>query len=873
MDPIGSNRLNSTNWRGVGNERANNSLGSLQRHDCRRCRSPRKIAGRIVSGREIDHLPNEAEDRRAAALIAADPAFSALEASGAPVLAVCADPFRIVFYNAAAREIFSDDSTPRRLFERVWPESVGLDELDHACLKTGPADVGHRLERVALEIGGESRRVTVLCRQLDHASGARFYMLAALGLRAAEETAHASTDKSGSPLMSRIGASSPRFLWKSDAQDRFVSVDAVLADVIGTTAANLVGARVEQVARGLGDGEEWIRAIASRRSWSGVRVEWPLADGTGVAPVTLGALPTSDASGSFSGFNGYGLVHIAQIRASEPAGVDVPARRAANVVPLRPSLAVAPRAEPTTSPNTALTDQAKLTQSELSAFAEIARTLTTDDDSSPGVSDAPATDRDVEEAPQADASTGALATLLDHLPIGVLVARGAQTLFVNRSLLAELGYADRAAFAADGGMTRILMGRSSMGAATLSDDLDAHVETIDWAGAPATMISLMRTSSGRATPDRDELETKLARARSDNTMLRAVIESLDGAVAMIDESGRIESATTAFSALLGADKGAFDGQALFSIVPAAEAPELMSCLRRAEVDRPQRCSFTPRHKARPLEAVISRLPVGAGRICLRLRAPIASPALEHEAARQAAERANAAKSGFLARISHEIRTPLNAIIGFAEVMIDERFGPVGSPRYKDYLRDIHASGAHVLSLVNDLLDLSKIEAGKMALSFIAVDANAIIVECMSIMQQQANSKRVVMRQALASSLPTICADERALRQILLNLLSNAVKFTPAGGQVIVSTTLGESGQLLIRVKDTGVGMNEEEVRMALEPFIQIAPVSDTRGTGLGLPLTKALVEASRASLTIQSRRSEGTLVEVAFPLTEACAAE
>lgn len=272
-------------------------------------------------------MPNDAEDRRAAALIAADQAFAALEAAGAPVLAARVDPFRIVFHNAAAGEIFSDGSTARRLFERVWPESVGPNVLDAASLQTGPADVGHRLERMGLETGGESRHVTMLCRQLEDASGARFYVLAALGLRAAEETDPASADKSGSPAASRIGPTPRRFLWKSDAQDRFVAVDAALADVVGTAAANLIGSSVEQVARGLGDGEEWIRAIASRRSWSGVRITWPLADETGVASITLGALPTSDASGAFAGFNGYGLIHIPQNRASEPVGDDVPDRK------------------------------------------------------------------------------------------------------------------------------------------------------------------------------------------------------------------------------------------------------------------------------------------------------------------------------------------------------------------------------------------------------------------------------------------------------------------------------------------------------------------------------------------------------------------
>ncbi|MDB5644168.1 MAG: sensor histidine kinase, partial [Hyphomicrobiales bacterium] len=185
---------------------------------------------------------------------------------------------------------------------------------------------------------------------------------------------------------------------------------------------------------------------------------------------------------------------------------------------------------------------------------------------------------------------------------------------------------------------------------------------------------------------------------------------------------------------------------------------------------------------------------------------------------------------------------------------------------------IHTSGAHVMSLVNDLLDLSKIEAGKLELNFGAVDANRIVAECVSLIQPQAARERVVVRQSLAPRLPNIVADERALRQIVLNLLSNAVKFNEPGGQVIVSTALTDAGHAVVRIRDTGIGMSESEIETALEPFRQIASSrGGTRGTGLGLPLTKALIEANRASFSIKSKTAEGTLVEVAFPPTRVLA--
>ncbi len=239
-----------------------------------------------------------------------------------------------------------------------------------------------------------------------------------------------------------------------------------------------------------------------------------------------------------------------------------------------------------------------------------------------------------------------------------------------------------------------------------------------------------------------------------------------------------------------------------------------------------------------------------------------------EEARQA-QRDSQAKSEFLAKVSHEIRTPLNAILGFTEVIMDERFGPIGNARYKEYLTDIHASGAHVMSLVNDLLDLSKIEAGRLQLHFAAVDANRVVTECVAMIQPQANREKVITRLALATRLPAILADERSLRQIVINLLANAVRYNDKGGQVIISTALSDSGHAVLRVKDTGIGMSESELDKAMEPFGQVAPDHAAGGTGLGLPLTKALADANHAGFTIRSRKNEGTLVEVTFPLAPA----
>ena len=242
-------------------------------------------------------------------------------------------------------------------------------------------------------------------------------------------------------------------------------------------------------------------------------------------------------------------------------------------------------------------------------------------------------------------------------------------------------------------------------------------------------------------------------------------------------------------------------------------------------------------------------------------------------AKDEAEQANEQKSDFLAKISHELRTPLNAIIGFSEVMSSEKFGPIANKRYLGYINDIHSSGGHLLSLINDLLDLSKIEAGKFELDFVSVDLDDIVQASVATMQPQASRERVIMRTSLVPDLPPVVADLRAMRQIMLNLLSNAIKFTDAGGQVIVSATLDESGEVKLRVRDTGIGMDEEEVVRALEPFQQIERTDRGahEGTGLGLPLTKALIEANRANFHIESTPGGGTLVEITFPTTRVLA--
>ena len=246
---------------------------------------------------------------------------------------------------------------------------------------------------------------------------------------------------------------------------------------------------------------------------------------------------------------------------------------------------------------------------------------------------------------------------------------------------------------------------------------------------------------------------------------------------------------------------------------------------------------------------------------------------ELRASRDEAEHTSRQKSEFLARISHELRTPLNAILGFSDIMRNGQFGKLGSERYEGYANDIHTSGEYLLSLVNDLLDLSKVEAGKLELNFISVDLGQAIDTCIKLMQDEATGARVVLRKSVAPNLPQVVADMRSIKQVLLNLTSNAIKFTDPGGQVIITAKAIDTGELLLSVTDTGVGMDEEQLSTALEPFrrVEMAGRPDVQGTGLGLPLTKALVEANRASFAISSEARKGTRVDITFPTTRVLA--
>ena len=783
----------------------------------------------------------------------------------------------IAIFAGDGKLLHASDAALRRLGGTTTLSALGLTDLAAEALQSGRASGDARIgdaaaEFAALRLGRDDSRALVLTLPPGDAVLAQWpadadqsapamtspptnsaapavTAPAATAEQVSQPLATPSPSESNAPPVSAAAETPPseqqasdeppaaerlhplRFVWHMDADSRFAIGSDEFAEIVGPRAISACGRLWSEIATELKlDPESRVaHAIATRETWSGIPVEWPVDDTDERLPVELSGLPVFDRDRVFRGYRGFGVCRdidrinqLARHRQTRPLGFTTEAlsasqgeaegvegtraateaptsaaaetgehretdgerpahpepprlgivAAAANVVPFRSAPSPEPKA-PSLSPV------------ERNAFRELAQELTA---RLRGPGGEAATAEQTAIAPDQPANPVAVIAaeplrpvlppdaghaLLDRVPAAVLVYRNDALLFANRHFLELSGYDSVQMLAAAGGLHALF---AEPGPAALRDSGDTQALSIT-------------TGRGEQHP----VEGRLF----------SVPWSGDAALALILTSGhateRLRAAQSALEAALGEN--------------------------------------------RDVEAALERT------------------------ARREADKTAAAKADFLAKVNHEIRTPLNSMVGFAEVILAERFGSIGNERYREYLRDMHAAGMHLVSLLNDLVDLSKIETGQLELNFVELDLNELTQQCVGIMQPQANRARIIIRNALTAGLSRVMADERSVRQIVLNLLGHAIRHTGPGGQVIVSTARGNGGGATLRVRDTGPGMADTEIAAAIDPLRRDTAAAGwgANGSSFGLALTKALAEANRADFSIKSAPNTGSLIEIGFP--------
>ncbi len=753
-----------------------------------------------------------------------------------------------------------------------------------------------------------------------------------------------------------------RFTWHMDADGRFLLGSAEFVGLIGPRIAAAFGRPWSEIAERLElDRDGGIaKAIASRDTWSGITLHWPV-DGGGNLPVDLAGLPVFDRERSFAGYRGFGvcrdldgLTRLAALRRFERLS-DPPAPHSlsADIVLSAPvqhppaaerSIASRRRSEAPalvlveSSPETDLEQRVEtpanvvpfrpvgelrlpaLTQGENSAFDEIARQLSARLDPTSGTASAQedgSVERTAEPQPVANEQPEWLAepeppargeadrdrVLFDLLPTGVLIYRLDRLLYANPAFLERLGYPSLQALEQAGGVDALYVEAGVSSASSRSEAgmpvtisagpgregetcpaTEARLFTISWDGdsalalifspamiLPQTEAARAATATVQAVPPTAPPAAGHATAEE----LGAILDTTAEGIVMFDAAGDIHTCNRSAEALFGYESADLVRRNLIELFAPESQRGVQEYLRA--INRTDAASLLEHGRdvlGRVRQGGIIPISLTMGRT--RAEGPnffAVFRDLSHgkkneselQQARRLAERAANAKADVLARISHDVRSPLNAIIGFSEVMMAERFGALGNERYVEYMKDIRASGERVVAMIDDLLELSRIETGKLELTFANQNLNELVEACVAMMQPQANRERIIIRTSLAQRLPPVVADARALRQITQNLIGNSIHLAKAGGQVIVSTALSDFGEVILRVRDTGHGLNEGEVAAALEPF-RTSPPSDqgAENSGIQLSLTKALAEANRAQFHIKTAARSGTLIELVF---------
>ena len=860
---------------------------------------PRSTVGRAVKGRMTrvrmaDRAAHELSPgsesgvRAAFARWRGDASVAHLVHEGGPLLVLDGSAERILHADGAALALRAGIADARGV---VLPALRLSAQIDRA----GSLDARPRMVRLRFDPSGVAAPVVVLAARAEIEPGHPVLLLAPVGplpsLRsfeaapakiddvppvtapsvAALESPAPEPDSEPASAVAETADRPARLIWRSDVEGVLTHVSPAHPDL----SEALTGQSWTMLAAdGVIDGSVLIEALSARKTFRALPL---IVRGRAyVHALEISGAPAGRATEAFSGFTGFAILGERHPRPVEDE---------------TPVLDHPPEPEPIREPEA----DAGLSVNEHAAFREVARIL--------GLRFAPdetASDEAPMPATRADAPAGssvmpfptpparlaeneiraraALAELLESLPLGVLVYRGTEILFASRAFLDLTGYPDLPALRQAGfaylfrGLPprdREIMGpvpfaRPEGGTVALLVDRAGLV----WEGVPAE-ICLVRAMPATNAAQSPAVPTNAARLRAEK-----VLDSLEEGVVTLDAEGRVVGLNPSAAELVHAHPKEVVGGRFADLFAPESLPALETAVTASRRSGASEIfGVTPRTGAAALRLRIARLlSEDAPGYCASLREirdeapsppdPVAgAPARPGESGADAAWKANA-----LARVSREIRPSLNAILSLTDMMLSDRFDRADAERLEAYLREVRLSGGRIAGLIDDLRDLAEIQAGRGKLTFADLALNDLVSSCITAQQAKAARDRIVLRTSLAPDLPNMRADERSIRQATLTVLGNAIRVTEAGGQVIISTTLAERGELAVRVRDTGTGMTEDELTRALEPFrADVGAEAEGEEPGFGLTLTKALVEANRGRFRISSRKDEGTLVEMLFP--------
>ena len=798
----------------------------------------------------------------------ADDAFAVLvvgtEAAGLP-LTLRERVHRLFAGRESALAVFALDGTllfatnegRARLGETPTSSALGIAELAAQALTSGRASGVTRYGAITIErLGVDSSAVLAVtfgAEPLEHElepqrsdAVSQHWPSPELPAAAIPESSSHESDERRHPL---------RFVWQMDAEGHFVIGSDEFTELVGPRTTAPFGRLWSEIAAELKvDPEDRIaHAVATHETWSGIVLSWPVEEGNEWLPVEFAGLPVFDSAREFCGYRGFGICRdVARINQL------LRARREPPVLLKMPEIAAEVAAIPAEEVQTPALTQTKAVAGGSAGVEDVAEA---DLAASPALSRLVPLSANVVPFPHSTTTSDAIAAAaVEPKAFNEL----AQELRARLREHADLSVADGgdspAGDAASEAARRVETPEPQEAHRDPQTELEPAEAAKRHALAAIEPMLLDHIPAGVLIYQRD-------------TLVHANRHFLElSGYASIEELAAAGGLNSLFAEPVGGPGHAANGGPPLAVVtrggvrlpvrghlctvPWREVPALALILTESETDAARKAAApSPGFDDARISELNAKLDSLAGKEDELLRGT------------REAQRTAAVNSDLLAKMSHEIRGPLNTITGFSEIILAERFGAIGHERYRDYLQDIYAAGLHIASALNDLLDLSKVETGQFDLAFADVDLNAVIQQCVSVMQPQASRARIIIRTSLAPQLGEVVADERALRQILLNLLSHAIKLTGPGGQAIVSTARNQAGDAVLRVRDTGIGMSAKELQAALQTSEQTpAPANlNPAGSGLGLRLIRALAEANHARFSIESAPDAGTLVEIVFP--------